>query len=69
VSSSNNKNKQELYLTYLGLSKLLFSSRSKIAHTFQKWATKLLFSSRSKIAHTFQKWATKLLFTVQLGTD
>lgn len=35
---------KELYLTYLGVLKVLFSARGDKAERFQKWATKILFT-------------------------
>ena len=35
---------KELYLTYLGMLKVLFSSRSGNAEMFQEWAFKVLFT-------------------------
>ena len=43
IENSPNKNKM-LYMTYNGLIKLLYSSRSKHADRFQEWATDKLFT-------------------------
>ena len=40
----NNDNKKTLYLTYLGMLKVLFASRSGNAESFQEWATEKLFT-------------------------
>jgi hypothetical protein len=39
-----NTTKKELFLTYNGMLKVLFSSRTGNAETFQKWATETLFT-------------------------
>ena len=42
--SSQMEDKKVLYLTYMGVLKLLFSSRGDKAKRFQKWATRILFT-------------------------
>ena len=41
-----NKNNRHLFLTFAGLTKLLFVSKSKNARHFQKWAIKVLFTHK-----------------------
>jgi hypothetical protein len=42
-NNNRNNNKKYLYLTYIGLIKVLFSSRKHIAESFVNWASKTLF--------------------------
>ena len=44
INNSKNIDKKVLYLTYLGMLKVLFSSRSGNAETFQEWVTETLFT-------------------------
>jgi hypothetical protein len=44
ITSKKSGNPKVLYLTYLGLTRLLFVSRSKNAEHFQKWAVQKLFT-------------------------
>ena len=44
ISDGNHKTKKELYLTYKGLLKVLYSSRSGNAESFQDWAEETLFT-------------------------
>jgi hypothetical protein len=44
TSKKLGKNEKRMYLTYLGLTRLLFVSRSKNAEYFQKWAVQKLFT-------------------------
>ncbi len=44
LTHQNKKDKnKKLFLTYIGLLKVLFSSRTKSANKFVKWASKTLF--------------------------
>ena len=44
INSENNVSKKELYLTYNGMLKVLFTSRTGNAELFQNWASKILFT-------------------------
>jgi hypothetical protein len=61
--SLDKKSKKILYLTFYGLVKLLFVSRSKSAEHFQKWAYKNLFIVQMGTSQSKQKLASKLLGT------
>jgi len=39
-----NKKNKELFLTYIGVLRVLFSSRNQSVDKFTKWATKILFT-------------------------
>jgi hypothetical protein len=56
--------KKELYLTYLGVLKMLFSSHSPKAELFQNWASKILFVAQMGTVEAKQELAANLL-----GTD
>lgn len=43
-NGSSRDNRKELFLTYDGILRVLFASRSKNAHAFRKWATERLFA-------------------------
>ena len=43
-SDVQNNNKKMLYLTYMGVLKVLFSARGNKAERFQEWATRILFT-------------------------
>lgn len=53
--------KKEMYLTYLGILRVLFASHSKIASKFIGWATKTLFTAQMGTSESKQKLASKLL--------
>ena len=44
ISNKNDKNIRKLYLSYVGLMRLLFVSRNQNAEYFQKWAIEKLFT-------------------------
>ena len=44
ILNKTDKNTRKLYLTFLGLTRLLFVSKNKNAEHFQKWANKQLFT-------------------------
>jgi len=58
---NNHTNKKELYLTYRGMLKVLFSSRSGKANTFIDWATDTLFTHQMGTPEQKQKLVCKTL--------
>lgn len=55
-----NKIKKELYLTYHGMLKVLFNSRSGNAELFQDWATETLFTVQMGMIEQKDKLVSKL---------
>nr|QOI90363.1 hypothetical protein HWQ62_00226 [Pyramimonas orientalis virus] len=53
--------KKVLYLTYMGVLKVLFSARGNKAQRFQKWATKILFTMQMGAQDDKDKLAAKAL--------
>jgi prophage antirepressor-like protein len=53
--------KKVLYLTYMGVLKVLFSARGNKAERFQKWATKILFTMQMGAQDDKDKLAAKAL--------
>lgn len=62
-NNSKNKSKKTMYLTYLGLIRMLFVSRNKNAVKFQKWAAKILFTHQMGTIEQKQILSNKLLGT------
>jgi hypothetical protein len=56
-----NVSKKELYLTYNGMLKVLFTSRTGNAELFQNWASKILFTHQMGTTEQKQILATSLL--------
>ena len=54
-------NKKELFLTYNGILKVLFSSRSGNAESFQNWATEKLFTIHMGTTDAKQELASNLI--------
>lgn len=69
--SSKNKTKPCIFLTYNGLLKVVFESRSGIAKNFRSWATKVIYTAhmgtaqqRQEVSKTMLKADPKLVKTV-----
>ena len=54
-------NKKQLYITYEGMIKILYSSRSKKAKSFRNWATKTLFVAQMGDVEEKEELASKLI--------
>jgi hypothetical protein len=54
-------NKKKLYITYEGMIKILYSSRSKKAKSFRNWATKTLFVAQMGQVEEKEELASKLI--------
>ena len=61
INSEKNVSKKELYLTYNGMLKVLFTSRTGNAELFQNWATETLFIHQMGSTEQKQTLATSLL--------
>lgn len=59
--STNKNNTKYLYLTYKGLTKLLYVSRSKNAEHFQDWSNKILFTYQFGSKEEKRELASSLL--------
>jgi len=60
-NGSKNSSKKNMYMTYLGFTKLLFVSRNKNATIFQKWSSKILFTHQLGTKEQRKKLSNKLL--------
>ena len=61
ISHKNDKNIRKLYLSYVGLMRLLFVSRNKNAEYFQKWAIDKLFTIQMGTKFEKERLGTNLL--------
>jgi hypothetical protein len=61
ILNKTDKNTRKLYLTYLGLTRLLFVSKNKNAEYFQKWAIEKLFTIQMGNENEKERLATNLL--------
>ena len=61
IPNKNNKNIRKLYLTYWGLTHLLFNSKNKNAEHFQKWAIEKLFTIQIGTEQQKERLGTNLL--------
>ena len=55
------ESKRQIFITYEGMIKLLYSSRSKIAKTFRTWATETLFTVQMGSEKQKKQLSSKLL--------
>ena len=55
------KRRKELFLTYRGISRILYSSQSEKAHKFIEWATKLMFTVQMGNTKQKQKLCSNIL--------
>ena len=60
-SSGKIESKRQIFITYEGMIKLLYSSRSKIAKTFRTWATETLFTVQMGSEQQKKQLSSKLL--------
>jgi hypothetical protein len=60
-------NTVRLFLTYIGLLRLLFTSRSALADEFQLWATKVLFTVQMGTDEAKRKFANDMLVSTAVA--
>jgi hypothetical protein len=61
TTSGKTKKVKKLYLTYIGLLKVLFSSRNKTVNNFVGWATETLFTAHLGTKEQKDKLSSKLM--------